>query len=68
MNLAQSFTRKARASIPEVDKIWKRAPQGLPGNSPSLSGFQDSSFRGLFSEHRKAFSDRGGGRDVQVNG
>ena len=66
-NLARSFTRKARASIPKVDKIRKRAPQGLQ-ETPHSRAFRTLHLGACFLEHRKPFLDGSGGRDVQVNG
>lgn len=60
MNLAQSFTRKARASIPEVDKIRKRAPQGLQ-ETPHSRAFRTLHLGACFLEHQKAFSGQGWG-------
>ena len=56
-NLARSFTRKARANIPKVDKIRKRAPQGLQ-ETPRSRAFRTLHLGACFLEQRKAFSGR----------
>lgn len=66
-NSFSEFYKKARASVPEVDKIRKQlletGTQGIPEN-PSLSGLQGSSFWGT----QKSPFLVGKGRDMHVSG
>ena len=56
----ESCSELYKKSQSKYSKRWQNPEKGTPGSpgNPSLSGFQDSSFRCLFSWASKAFSGR----------